>query len=354
MEKQVKTISHSEGSRGRRLLYWCLQFFGWGSYFGYSEFWILSSGHRRLASVWPIIMLAHLFASHILRSIIRKRSWIHLPTRKLIPPLFAVFCLLAIGVQLIVTPVAVAAHVVTLREQIESSWFYALFSIVLFAIWSLLYFAFQYSFLYRDSEVHRLRLEANLREVELRALKAQVNPHFLFNCLNNVRSLVAEDGERAREMLLQLSDLLRHALDAGRHERVPLSEELRVVRAYLDLEKLQHEERLRWLLDVSPDAMQTTVPPMLLQQLVENAVKHGVAGAPRGGEVAITARINVDRLSLRVENTGQLSPTPGNGVGLANARERLRLLCGPDAMLTLENADTTHVVATATVPISSL
>lgn len=355
MKRRIKAAG-PEGSKGRRFLYWCLQLLGWGSYFGYSEtFVVLSSHNRRLALIWPAITLVHLLASHLLRAVIQRQGWVNLPARKLIPRLVGGLFLLAIAVQLALVPVVVAAGAVSFREQIENCWIYGIFSFLLFAFWSAFYLGFQYFFLYRDSELNRLRLEANLREVELRALKAQVNPHFLFNCLNNLRSLVAEDGERAREMLLRLSELLRYALEAGHHERIPLREELRVVSAYLDLEKLQFEERLRWKLDISPEALQATAPPMLLQQLVENAVKHGIATLPGGGEIAITGRISAGRLELRVVNTGQLnaerlSAEPGNGVGLVNARERLRLLCGAGAALSLKNMDERRVAATAEIP----
>ncbi|MGA8025699.1 MAG: histidine kinase [Bryobacteraceae bacterium] len=342
-----------ESSKGRRLLYWCLQLLGWGAYFGYSEIAVVLYSHnRRLALIWPVILLVHVYASHRLRALIRKRDWVGLPFRKLLPRLLGALLLLSMGVQLALVPVVVAAHAASLRQQLENCWYYAIFSFLLFALWTIFYFGFQYFFLYRDSELNRLRLEANLREMELRALKAQINPHFLFNCLNNLRSLVAEDSERAREMLLRLSELLRYSLDAGRHERVPLSDELEVVRAYLDLEKLQLDERLRWHLDISPEALGATVPPMLLQQLVENAVKHGIAEQSGGGEITITGRASAGRLELRVENTGQLSAKPGAGVGLTNARERLRLLCGAGAALSLDNVDELRVAATAEIPFA--
>ncbi len=341
------------GSKGRRLLYWCLQFFGWGSYFVYSEALIIAPSHNsRLALIWPVILVAHVYASHLLRALIRSRAWISFPARKLIPRLLGTIGMLAVTLQLVLVPLVVLCGAASWRAQLQNCFIYAVFSFLLFAIWTVFYFAFQYFFLYRDSELNRLRLEANLRDVELRALKAQINPHFLFNCLNNLRSLVAEDGERAREMLLRLSELLRYALDAGRNERVPLSEELHVVSAYLNLEKLQLEERLRWRLDVSPEAMRAPVPTMLLQQLVENAVKHGIAAQAGGGEINIQGRASAGRLQLRVENTGQLIAESSNGVGLTNARERLRLLCGNGAALSLANIDERHVAATAEIPFA--
>jgi signal transduction histidine kinase len=344
----------SERAR-RRILYWCLQVFGWGSYFGCGELIVVVVTHNRaLALAWPFIGVEHLAASHVLRSVFQKHQWIKLPVGTLLFRMLGLCALLAVAVQLAAIPLVVGFGAVSFRQQLRDCWQYGLYSFVLFLVWSALYLAFEYFFLYRDTELDRLRLESNLREMELAALKAQVNPHFLFNCLNNVRSLVVEDRERAREMLLRLSDLLRYALNAGRFERVPLSEELRVVSDYLDLEKLQYEERLSWDIDLSEEALGASIPPMLLQQLVENAVKHGIAGQPGRGVILISARIDDNGLRLRVENTGQLSMISGNGFGLTNARERLRLLCGSGAALSLENMDRDRVAATVAIPSESL
>lgn len=339
----------SERAR-RRILYWCLQVFGWGSYFGYSEVIVIGLAHNRaLAVAWPFIALEHLAASHVLRTLFQRQQWIKLPARRLVLRMLAMCALLAVAVQLAAIPPVVGFGAARFGEQLRNCWQYGLYSFALFLVWTALYLAFEYFFLYRDTELHRLRLESNLREMELAALKAQVNHHFLFNCLNNVRSLVAENGDRAREMLLRLSELLRYALDAGRQERVRLSEELRVVSGYLDLERLQYEERLSWNLDISQEALGASIPPMLLQQLVENAVKHGIAAQPGRGEILISARLQAGHLQLRVENTGQVSS--GNGFGLTNARERLRLLCGAGAALSLENMNEYRVAATAAIPL---
>ncbi len=348
-----KPMLFAEDSTSRRILYWCLQLFGWGTYFAYSEVLIVLYAHdRELDFIWPIVPLALLLTSHLLRYIIKRNRWIDLPLRKATLRLAGTICGLAVGVQTLLAFVMVGLGADTLREHLASVWAYTLYSIALFAMWTVLYLGFQYFFRYRDSELARLRLEGSLRETELKALKAQVNPHFLFNCLNNVRSLIAEDSERAREMVLRLSELLRYSLDAGTSERVPLSAELHVLRGYLELEKLQFEERLRWRIDISPEALNATIPPMLLQQLVENAIKHGIALDPNGGEICVVGQIRSKQLELRVENTGQLVPNrkPSDGLGLANARERLRLLGGAEAALSLENKDERHVAAIAAIP----
>lgn len=140
------------------------------------------------------------------------------------------------------------------REYLMMAPLYLLAAVVLYSAWIFIYFSFEYSWLYRDAQVRQLKLQASLQQAELAALRSQINPHFLFNCLNNVRSLIAEDANAAREMLLKLSELLRHSLDAANIECIPLETELRVVEAYLGLQKLQFEDRLQWDVNASEDS----------------------------------------------------------------------------------------------------
>jgi signal transduction histidine kinase len=184
------------------------------------------------------------------------------------------------------------------------------------------------------------RLRARTREQELRSLRAQLNPHFLFNALNAVSAEVGRDPDEAREMIGRLAGLLRYSLDAGRRDLVPLAEEVGFVRDYLDLEGARMGRRLRAVLDVDDEALGAEVPPMALQTLVENAVRHGVAPAPGGGAVTVAARVEGDAVEVLVEDTG-VGAAPGaladaEGVGLANTDERLRLLFGEASALRVE------------------
>jgi signal transduction histidine kinase len=175
------------------------------------------------------------------------------------------------------------------------------------------------------------------REGELQALRAQLNPHFLFNALNAVSAEVGRDPHEARELLATLGDLLRYALDSGEHDLVPLSDELAFARGYLDMEARRMGDRLcvRW--DVDEGALAAGVPPMALQTLVENAVCHGLAPSPAGGTIYVEVRQEGPDVRIAVRDTGvgtssrELEP----GVGLANADERLRLLFGQGGALQL-------------------
>jgi LytS/YehU family sensor histidine kinase len=184
-----------------------------------------------------------------------------------------------------------------------------------------------------------------------------VNPHFIFNSLNSLRALIDEDPARARQSVTQLANLLRYSLQSGQQETVPFEDELRVVNDYLSLEQVRHEERLRVRLDIAPETLLLPVPPMLLQTLVENAVKYGISTRPEGGEIAIIARCEGGALRLTVTNPGEVATAAttaratSTGLGLHNAAERLRLLFGERATLQLWAETPSLVVAEAVLPL---
>jgi sensor histidine kinase YesM len=195
-------------------------------------------------------------------------------------------------------------------------------------------------------EVEEVRLvEARLREAaaraELAALQARINPHFFFNTLNTISSLLEDDPERAEEVLQTLADLFRYTLKASDATLVPLSEELAFVRHYLTIEQARFGDRLHVDWDVADDAGRTPVPGLILQPLVENAVAHGVGPRSSGGTVRISARVESGRLEIEVRDDGVglgegFSGELREGHGLSNVRRRLRSLYGPDGDLVLE------------------
>jgi hypothetical protein len=225
---------------------------------------------------------------------------------------------------------------------------------MVFTPWLFIYFIYHQSDRLARSEFERLRLEAAAKEAELRALKSQVNPHFIFNSLNSLRALIEEDPARARGAVTRLAG--RYALQSGQHETVPLEDELRIVNDYLALEQVRFEDRLRVRLEAAPDTLSLPVPPLLLQTLVENAVKYGIAPRPEGGEIVIRTQRDGDVLRLEVSNPGSLAPTvPGDdgstGLGIRNAAERLRLLFGDAASLQVGPSPTAGVLAAAAIPL---
>jgi two-component system, LytTR family, sensor histidine kinase AlgZ len=174
------------------------------------------------------------------------------------------------------------------------------------------------------------RAAIDARDAELRALKAQINPHFLFNSLNSITALTTSDPGRAREMCIRLADFLRHTLGLGERESVAWYEELDLAQAYLDVEQIRFGSRLHVEVRVDEQCGDCLVPPLVLQPLVENAVKHGVATLPEGGTIVVDSRVRDGQLRVMVENCfDPESPSPRrHGLGLRNVRSRLETRFG--------------------------
>jgi len=353
----MATAAQRQGRAGRA--YWLCQLAGWGAY-GALVLVLYSAS----TPFWPMALHTVIYASagigmtHLLRRRIHARGWARLPVPGLAWRILASSLLLG----LLLTAVNAASSVTLLhlgpREEVR--WIAVVFLWFNFAIvficWELIYFVVHAVERARRAEVERWRLTAAARDAELRLLKGQMHPHFLFNCLNNLRSLIAEDPPRAQAMVTQLAGILRYSLSAESSGTVPLERELQVVRDYLALEGVRLEERLRVKLDISPESLAAPVPSMLVQTLVENAIKHGVARLPEGGEVSVHATVREAALHLTVESplardAAPASAPEGGGIGLANARERLRLLFGERATLSLDPMEGDRATARVRIPL---
>ncbi|WP_330947367.1 histidine kinase [Thermomonas sp. LB-4] len=196
---------------------------------------------------------------------------------------------------------------------------------IVLGLWAAMWASWSALSRYREGEIARLRAESQRSAMELEALRARLNPHFVFNALNNVRALINEQPARAREVVTHLSNILRHALEHTQRELTTLGEEMAVVEDYLAVEGVHYEDRLRVRRDVDPAALAAALPPMALQLLVENAIKHGIACTPGGGDLSLAARLSDGVLHLEVANPGRLQAgaQAGHGVGLAYLRTRL-------------------------------
>jgi hypothetical protein len=205
------------------------------------------------------------------------------------------------------------------------------------------------------AESQRLHAEIELErqaklagEARLAALHARLQPHFLFNAMNTIRALIAEDPDTARRAVTDLSFLIRETLHASDSKEHPLADELHIVQRYLSLEALRFGARMRWRIDAAAADPAFALPPLLLQTLVENAVKHGVGRQVGTVDIAVRAASVDGRARIEVANTGALPAVRGDGRGLALSRERLRLLYGEDGGVSLDaTADGTAVIAVA-------
>jgi two-component system, LytTR family, sensor kinase len=231
------------------------------------------------------------------------------------------------------------------------------FSVVFF-LWCTLYFSTKHWQQSAHERARLVRAESEAREARLTALRYQLNPHFLFNSLNAVSTLVLEgNAPAATRMLAQIGELLRTSLDNDASPEIPLSQELAFVEQYLAIEQTRLGGRLRVFKAISPDTLDAVVPNMLLQPLVENAVRHGVAPVTQGGTLAIESTIQNDCLVMTIRNSGpQVNPTstqavrPSQGVGLTNTAERLRTLYGDKQSFSLRSPDTGGYEVTIELP----
>jgi len=249
----------------------------------------------------------------------------------------------ALGFALILSAIAVVlVDLVIIRDQ-PNDWSglpldFVQNAVVLF-LWCNVYFAGRQWQEMSQQRERMLRAESELREAKLNALRHQLNPHFLFNALNAVSTLVLErDSERATRMLTRIGTLLRRSLDEDSVAEIPLAQELEFTSQYLEVEQIRLGERLQVRTDVSPDSLDAVVPIMLLQPLVENAVLHGIAPEVDGGEVVIKSSRVDSRLRLCVKNSGARrdgnQPNP-RGIGLKNCTDRLTAIYGADYRLEL-------------------
>lgn len=204
-----------------------------------------------------------------------------------------------------------------------------------------------------DAECRREGLQAQMVEARLSALQAQIEPHFLFNTLANVKRLYETAPVRGREMLSSLISYLRAALPTMREPGSTLERELELVRSFLTILKMRMGDRLAFSIDAPAELASARVPPMVLPTLVENAIKHGLSPLPEGGRIDIRAAVDGDRqLVLEIADDGAgFSSSSGSGVGLANTRSRLAALYGTDALLSLSTANPRGVVATVRLPL---
>jgi sensor histidine kinase YesM len=225
----------------------------------------------------------------------------------------------------------------------------------IYLVWTMLYIAVVSRRETTTMEIEKLKLELHLKDVELRALQAQVNPHFFFNSLNSIRALLYQDTQAAAEVIDRLAGMMRYTLQSGRNDTVPLAEEMEAVRNYLAIEKIRFEERMQLTESVEAGLEGMAFPPMALQTLVENAVKYGVERSAVACELRISVKRQGEHMQLMVSNQGHLveSNAGSTQVGMQNTSKRLALLFGVQAAIDLFERDG-WVNARLTLPCRSM
>ncbi len=340
-------------------MYWILQLGGWFAWmlneavvytnqYGWHWAWLYAA----LANITLAIFLTHQY-----KNIIKVNSWQDLPLFTMLRNHFIILCLMAaclVGLNLPIDQYLLGENFeVQISPFIITQYLFNFMKPL--AIWMLIYFFFQYSKKQLVMERENNQLERAIQETEGKVLRAQMNPHFVFNALNSIRALITEDPAKAKKGINQLSKLLRSSLLTERKKTISIAEELDTILDYLNLEKIRYEERLAWKIEVPKEIYQAQIPPMLLQTLVENAIKHGIAHSSKEGLIQIKGELLQGNLiQLEVINPGHLK-TKGEstGIGLVNSQNRLQLLFGETAHIDLKPLDKNQVLASVTIPYIS-
>lgn len=345
-------------SLSKRQAYWFCQIFGWGAFVLYEIVNLLGLGFF----TWRNALLMGLAAplgigiTHAYRAALMRWRVLEMPFPRMALLAFAAVFGLSIALFASLALVTWAVQGAVNRAEIGPN--YVFMSVLNWSryvfVWVLIYHLYGLMERINRTQFERLSYENQLKNVELQNLKAQLNPHFLFNALNSVKALTHSDPKRAGDAVMLLSDLLRYSLNYEKQTLVPLADELAVTRDYLALEKIRFNQRLEYMLDIEPAAEKWLIPPILLVTLAENAIKHGIARSVQGGFVHIRARLENGLMRLEVCNTGHYSPHPDRqGIGLTNIRRRLDMLFGGKAVFDLNN-NVEQSTVTAAVQIPAL
>lgn len=236
---------------------------------------------------------------------------------------------------------------VTFKGKIYNMFYF----MTLFFVWFFVFLTIKIYHQLKTVNLKQIQLENNLKESQLNTLKGQINPHFMFNSLNNIRGLILEDVDKARVMLTSLSETLRYSLTKSDSNSIALEDELEMIDNYVAISKIQFEDRLTFIKKIDDVCLNIKIPPMIIQMLVENAIKHGISNIKEGGTVCLSTHIKDNQLQIIVSNTGHLSQNKnGTQLGVQNIKRRLNLLYGETSTFNLEEQDNA-VVATIKIPL---
>lgn len=337
----------------KKRAYWLIQSIGWTLYAtlvilgGY----VVSDNYQIIMAV-PILVEATFFLAitHFYRLLNKRSDWLHLSVLKLLPRLLISIFLMAIPIYFIRVSVSYLLDIYNPSllniGNIIGNIIGNLFALF---IWTSLYYAFHY---FERSNLS-LKYEVAMKRMELDRLKSQLNPHFIFNALNSIRALVDEDPIRSKKAINHLSNILRSSLSADRSELISLKDEMETVKDYLAMETIRFEERLQSNVEVAPDTLGVLIPPLMLQTLVENGIKHGVSKLKKGGQLLVSAFIRNKYLIVEIRNSGQLTNNivESGGYGIKNTLQRLKIIYKNKAEFKIENESENMVLTLVRIPL---
>lgn len=350
--------------QNKRYLFWTLQLGGWGSwaFTFYLGVLVWSEPPKLYAIYLPIVSTLGLLITLVLRALYRAvwdRDILWRVLAVLVGSFIAGGVWMASRVLIFRSLFPMAADKDVSREMEFWSHFEGTTSaFMVMVVWSALYFGIKFYMMAQEEQQRRLKATAMAHEAQLKMLHYQLNPHFLFNTLNAISTLILDkDTHLANTMVTRLSRFLRYSLDKDPMLKVTVAEEVEALKLYLDIEKVRFDERLQLHFDIDTEARSALMPSLLLQPLVENSIKHAVSQAINGGSISIAASVSGQSLHLRVADDGpglelQHSGMPrSDGVGLMNCRERLKEIYGSKQSFRLGATDPHGLTVTITIPL---
>ena len=336
-------------------LYWALQF---GAWFSYAAFQLVGAAFvasgQRLTAYLPLISEALFFIliTHCYRYFMTRWHWLELPATFIIPRGMIISVIMGLVIYLLRAVASIPLGV--FNPEVFFSWGLlanTFINALLLFFWTVCYFIYHYFERYN----HALKYEAASNEIELNQLKSQLNPHFIFNALNSIRALVDEDPGKSKKAITQLSNILRNSLVTGKKRLTRLDDEISTVKDYLSLETIRFEERLKTEFDIKPDSLDCLVPPLMIQTLVENGIKHGISQLKEGGVIILKTEFKNNRLHIEIRNSGSFEEKKQErrktaGIGIENTRQRLKLIFGDDAHFNISNEQNNIVLTKLSIP----
>lgn len=339
--------------------YWLFQLLGWGFFIAINTFFAATFNQiddLYIGRLTTFVGVGFLM-SHVMRLLINKLKLLSRSLNAQIIGFILISFVFAIIVGAAETYLTILFGLeykeeikLGLSQQIIGNSFY---SFIYLFIWNCIYFIYHYVSESRKQQVDTLKLETLVKSLELKTIKAHINPHFIFNAMNSIRALIDENPERARHAITALSNILRSSMLFDQQETISLEKEMKIVEDYLALEHIRFEDRLSVVYEIDDETLDNPVPPMMLQMLVENAIKHGISKSVNGGEIKISSSENDGLFQLVVQNTGHLEEKINHeGFGLQSTENRLNLLFGDAATFSILEKENSIVEARVVIPIN--
>ncbi len=340
--------------------YWLCQIAGWGSYFCFETTVNFASG-RVLTKEVPYSLLLFcigiLFTHTYKYVVLNKLEWNKLRLEALVIRL--VTASIIVG-SVLAAYMCFQAIVVAKERPTFKFYYFLVFFLNMFLLsfaWNLIFFMWKYIQSNQKLSFEKIEMEFTNKELELKNIKSNLQPHFIFNALNSIKALIDEDPDKARVSVTQLSNILRNSIVSEKEQLVTLQKELKIVNDYLALECIRYEERLRVDYEINELTTSTMIPPLILQTVVENAIKHGIAAESAGGFIHIKTKMTDDNKTLiSIENSGTYLPLQNNsngGFGLSASTKRLQFIFGNVASLSIHNTKHNTVLTTITLPYTT-